>query len=122
MRGLERNKQSFYYALYSGVTDQTDSNGDLTGEKVVTYGTPVEMRANIAPAQGPAISEQFGVDGRYTRLICTTDMACPLDLQSVLWVDTATTNPPDYKVVGMQKSLNSIIYVISEIHRGTALA
>ena len=122
MRGLERNKQSFYYALYSGVTDQTDSNGDLTGEKVITYGTPTEMRANIAPPKGLAIIEQFGVDSQCTRLICTTDMTCPLDLQSVLWIDEVTTNPPNFKVVDVKRSLNSIIYGISEIHRGAALA
>ena len=122
MRGLERNKQSFYYALYSGVTDQTDSNGDLTGEKVITYGTPTEMRANIAPPKGLAVIEQFGVDSQCTRLICTTDMTCPLDLQSVLWIDEATTNPPNFKVVDVKRSLNSIIYGISEIHRGAALA
>ena len=122
MRGLERNKQSFYYALYSGVTDQTDSNGDLTGEKVITYGTPTKMRANIAPPKGLAVIEQFGVDSQCTRLICTTDMTCPLDLQSVLWIDEATTNPPNFKVVDVKRSLNSIIYGISEIHRGAALA
>ena len=118
MRSLERNKQKFYYALYSGVTDVTDSNGDLTGEKTITYGTPTEMRANIAPTSGTEIIEQFGVDSRYSRLISTTDMACPLDLQTVLWIGEATTNPPNYKVVGIARSLNSITYVVSEIHRG----
>lgn len=118
MRSLERNKQKFYYALYSGVTDVTDSNGDLTGEKTITYGTPTEMRANIAPASGTAIIEQFGVDSRHSRLISTTDMACPLDLQTVLWIGEVTTNPPNYKVVGIARSLNSINYVVSEIHRG----
>ena len=122
MRSLERNKQSFYYALYSGVTDVTDSNGDLTGEKTITYGTPTEMRANIAPPKGMAVIEQFGVDSRATRLISTTDMSCPLDLQSVLWIDEATTNPPNFRVVAVKRSLNSIIYGISEIHRGAALA
>lgn len=120
MRSLERNKQSFYYALYTGVTDVTDSNGDLTGEKTITYGTPTEMRANIAPVEGTAIIEQFGVDSRYSRLVSTTDMDCPIDLQTVLWIDELTTNPANYKVIGVRRSLNSVIYVVSEIHKGGA--
>lgn len=123
MRSLERNKQKFYYALYQGVTEATDSNGDYTGEQTITYGTPTAMYANIAPANGTAIIEQFGVDSRYTRLISTTDMGCPLDLQSVLWIDTTdTTAPPGFKVVGIRRSINSLVIIISEIHRGGANA
>ena len=43
MRSLERNKQTFYYALYSAVTEVKDENGDYTGEREITYSSPVSI-------------------------------------------------------------------------------
>ena len=122
MRSLFRNKQTFYYALYGSETDVIDSNGNLTGEKSLTYDNIVEMRANIAPVTGTALIEQFGIDSRYSRLISTTDMDCPLAETSVLWIGIPTTDAPNYKVVAVRRSINSVRILVTEIQRGKPVA
>lgn len=122
MRSLFRNKQTFYYALYGSEADVIDSNGNLTGEKALTYDNIVEMRANIAPATGTALIEQFGIDSRYSRLISTTDMDCPLAETSVLWIGIPTTDAPNYKVVAVRRSINSVRILVTEIQRGKPVA
>ena len=116
MLTLDRNKQSVWYALYTGVTDVTDSNGYKTGEKTKTYATPVEIKVNVSASKGSAITEGFGVNEDYDRTIVTHDMTCPIDETTRLWVDADpskdTPDPYDYRVVRVAKSLNSITIAI----------
>ena len=110
MRGLDRNKQSFYYALYQGATDVTDSGGYLTGEKTVTYATPVQMYASISRATGITFTEEFGTEADYDKVIVTFDLDCPIDEHSVLYIGITpgTGIEPNYVVKRVSKSLNSI--------------
>ena len=50
MRALARNKQTFYYALYEGMTEELDEYGLYTGAQIPSYSTPVEARMNISPS------------------------------------------------------------------------
>ncbi len=118
MRCLERNKQTFYYSLYVGNTDMKDENGFYTGESAVEYSPPVEMKANISPASGSAELEWFGNDIAYDKVIVTCDMSCPIDENSVLYIDV---NPEDekakfdYVVKKVAKSLNSITIACAKV-------
>jgi len=120
MKSLVRNALTFYYAQYSGKTEMTDEDGLKTGEYTLTYGTPTMMRANISASRGQADVDMFGVDTKYSKTIVTTDMNCPINENSRLWIGiTPTTgqvsNPHNYRVVRVAKSLNSISYAIDEV-------
>ena len=119
MLTLDRNKRSVWYALYTGVTDVTDSQGYKTGEKTKTYATPVEIKVNVSASKGSAITEGFGVNEDYDRTIVTHDMSCPITETTRLWVDAdptgKTPDPYDYRVVRVAKRINSITIAISKV-------
>lgn len=115
MLSLERNKQTIYYALYQGSTDVVDSDGFYTGEKTSTYCTPVEMRVNVSPARGDTDVDIFGINEKYSKTLVTTDMNCPITETTRLWIGIDTTEPYNYRVVRVAKSLNSIVIAIEEV-------
>ena len=117
MQGLSRNKRSFYYALYSSATDVTDTSGNKTGERTITYSTPVQMWANISRATGITFTDEPGTEADYDKVIVTFDMDCPIDEHSVLYVDVTpgTGVKPDYIVKRIARSLNSISIAISKV-------
>ena len=116
MIGLKRNQTCFWYALHLGTEKTVSPSGYRTGEKKEKYSKPVCMHASISPASGQSKIEQFGNFDDYTKVIITTDMSCPIDENSVLWVDEKnTSNPHDYIVKHIAKSLNVISYAIDKV-------
>lgn len=87
MKALKRNKRKFWYCLYQSKVEVVDSNGNLTGEKIVVYKNPVKAFANISPATGQTNTEQFGNLDNYDKVIVTDDIDCPIDENSVLFLD-----------------------------------
>lgn len=87
MKTLKRNQRPFYYCLYAGKTPIIDVYGHETGESIVTYGEPVRMYASISHASGHSTTEQFGNLENYDKVIVTDCMDCPIDENSVLFVD-----------------------------------
>jgi len=117
MKSLERNKVSFYYSLYDGKSPVEDEDGNETGEYEVSYEEPVEMKANISAARGETSTRQFGELINYDKVISISDLSCPIDEHTVLWVDgTDTTKPHDYLVVKVAKSLNNLSIAISKVN------
>ena len=136
MKCLERNKQSFYYCLYAGKTPIVDEYGNETGESIITYADPVQMYANVSQATGQSNTEQFGNLENYDKVIVTEDVNCPIDENSVLFVDkepeftnvlthtvtAITTNDTtvsvpvyDYTVRRVAKRLNSVSIAIKKV-------
>ena len=136
MRCLDRNKRPFWYCLYKEKTAVIDEFGNETGESIVTYYDPVRMEANISQATGQSLTEQFGNLENYDKVIVTTDMDCPIDEHSVLFIDkcpeftNALTHTPtaittvddeivvpvyDYTVRRVAKSLNSISIAVRKV-------
>ena len=121
MKIMERNKTPFYYCLYVGKTDAKDSDGYETGEQPVTYGAPVPMEASVSPATGFSQTELFGNLIAYDKVIITDDMTCPIDEDSVLFLDKAPEydddNEPlyDYTVRRRSPSLNFIAFAVSKV-------
>ena len=121
MRTLNRNKQTFWYALYEGSEMLTDENDNLTGETNIIYSEPVKMRANISPATGNSQAEQFGALDNYDKVIVTDDLNCPINEQSILFVDCEPEHNTggallyDYIVRRVAKSLNSVSIAISKV-------
>lgn len=121
MRTLERNKTSFYYALYLGKEENIDADGNATGTYTILYSNPVECRGNISASSGSVQVEQFGNDLQYDKVVVLDDVNVPIDENSVLWVDKDVEhdkygNPVfDYVVKKVARSLNSVSFAISKV-------
>ena len=117
-----RNDSPFYYCLYTDKTPILDDYGNDTGEYTVTYAAPVKTYANISPASGAAQTEQFGNLENYDKVIVTRDMDCPIDENSVLFIDKepeySLDGDPmyDYTVRRVAKSLNSISIAVRKVN------
>lgn len=120
MRALRRNRSTFWYCLYQDVESVTDEYGNEIGNRVV-YDDPVEMEANISPASGYSATEQFGDLDSYDKVIVTDWLDCPIDEQTVLFIDkepdhnTSGELMYDYTVRRVAKSLNSISIAVRKV-------
>lgn len=118
MKALARNRRTFHYSLFEGSSDTRDYNGNFLPK----YSEAVKMKANISAAYGSAEVEPFGTNLDYDRVIVTDDMSCPIDEQSVLFIDISPDfdeqGKPlgDYRVMRVARSLNSISYAISKVN------
>ena len=121
MQNLARNERLFWYCLYAGKTPLVDENGFETSEYLVSYDTPVKTFANISAATGSSQVETFGTLDNYDKVISTADMTCPIDENSVLFIDkdpefTEDGTPIyDYVVRRVAKSLNNISIAIRKV-------
>lgn len=140
MKTLKRNKRPFYYCLYSSQSARYDEYGNEC-EKIIIYGNAVQMYANISRATGQSNTEQFGNLENYDKVIVFDDLNCPIDENSVLFIDKAPEygdgviigykesqtvlgdptpiiyKPPlfDYIVVRVAKSLNSVSIAVRKV-------
>jgi len=121
MRLLARNMKPLWYCLYQESVPQED-DGYETSEKMITYGEPVKMEANISPATGAIAETYFGQSERYDKLILTCDMDCPIDENSVLFIDKEPQQSDylghpqyDYVVVSVSKFLNHIAIGVRKV-------
>jgi hypothetical protein len=121
MRTMERNKVSFWYLLFDRKVAITDDEGNESGEHTVLYKDAVQMKANVSAATGAAQVEQFGNFISYDKVIVIDDLSCPIDENSVLFIDKepeyAEDGTPlyDYLVKRVAKSLNSISIAVSKV-------
>ena len=111
MRNLERNKTTIKYVLYTGFTDEVDSNGLYTGTKIPTYTQPIEIKASVSASRGTTDLDLFGINVPYTHTVIVDDITCPIDENSILYIN----NKP-YAVLLVAKSLNHISYAIRELN------
>lgn len=136
MRLLERNKQDLWYANPTGWQYAEDTNGFKTGEKTITYATPVKTRmsmaissgANNLGSQGIANVEPYGITTGYTHRAVTEDLSCAMGEESRVWFgihptrtvtidgkETEVPVPHNFEVVRKAKSLNHLIYYLKEV-------
>lgn len=119
MKALERNKQTIYFANFTGKSVITDTNGLYTGEYELTYSNPVKTKVNVSASRGQAEIDLFGTDLNYTNTIATdTDLG--IDEHSILWVGKeayqgSVITPHNYIVASIAKSLNSFVYAIRKV-------
>lgn len=122
MRTMERNKQSFFYLLYDRKEPVIDEDGNETGEETVVYKPAVSFRANVSAATGASQVEQFGNLAGYDKVIVTDDLDCPIDENTVLFLDKEPEygeedGKPlyDYIVKRVAKSLNSVSIAVTKV-------
>lgn len=120
MRTLLRNKRKFWYCLYQDTEIQHDEYGNETSERKVIYSEPIPMMANVSPATGQSNTEQFGNLDNYDKVIVTDWMECPIDENSVLFIDKGPEHNTDgdlmydYVVRRVAKSLNVVAIAASK--------
>ena len=113
MRDIRRNQQIIRYALRN-VDKETDEWGNTVNAK--DYGTPAIAYMSISANKGTASAQAFGTELNYDREMCTHDMQCPIDEYTQLWLDgRSITEPHNYVVVAVSKSLNCIRYAIRRV-------
>ena len=118
MRTVQRNKRTIYYALYNGVTDVVDAEGNLTGEQSASYGELVTARMNISGGKGRAEIELFGIDTPFTKVAVTDDLDTPFDTDTVFWFETdPATEEHNYRCTGVARTINQVALALAEIDR-----
>lgn len=120
MKLMKRNLTPVYYCLYSDRQPIMDDDGYETGEYGVGYGKAVKLMCSVSPATGYAQAEMFGSLESYDKVLITDDMTCPIDENTVLFIDKEPEfeggKPKfDYKVRRVAKSLNAISYAVSKV-------
>ena len=122
MRSLERNKQKFYYALYTGKTEIVDADGNRTGSYIEGYSEPVAISVNVSAARGTADMEQFGIAVNYSHTIMTDDISLPIDTDSILWIGIVPDSDGEagavkhnFCVATVATSLNSKTIAVREV-------
>lgn len=113
MRDIRKNQQIIRYALRN-VQIEKDEWGNTVDAK--GYGTPIAAYMSISANKGNATAQAFGTDLNYDREMSTHDMRCPIDEYTRLWLDgRKATEPHNYEVVAVSKSLNCIRYAIRRV-------
>ena len=100
MRLMKRNQTVIYYCLYKGKEPLLDEDRNETSEYRVLYERPVKLS--------------------YDKVMITDDMNCPIDENTVLFIDSKPgyrQGKPayDYTVKRVAKSLNTIAYAVSKV-------
>ena len=120
-----------WYATYSGVTDETDANGDLTGRQIPSYSEPVQFEANLSATRGTqgftgtgASYDYFGADIEYDLIISTCQMDLPLDEYSLIWIHEPVAvngvydyTTADFKVKSVARGLHHMKYAIRKLQQ-----
>lgn len=114
MRCLRRNKTPFWYALFR-------EKERVKGGHRPIYEDAVRMTGNISPAKGAAYAEPFGSDLQYDRVIVLDDPKCPIDENTILFIDVEPSRNTDgdyiydYVVKKVARSLNSVSIAVSRV-------
>ena len=128
MRGLEKNKQSFWYALYERSEPILDEYGNEIGTNPV-YTNPVKETGNVSAAKGRTDASLFGVTSVYDKTINPLPPDCPITETSILWIDRppvieedgTTKTGHDYVVAQIAHSLNHKAYAVSKVDASVSL-
>lgn len=116
MRTLQRNKRTIWYALYNGVTDVVDEDGNYTGEQEVSYSEPIQARMNVSGGRGQAEIELFGMDNPFTKTAVTDDLTTPFTTDTIWWFGAdPETESHNYRCTGVSRTINQVVIALAEL-------
>ena len=116
MLNLARNTSQVSFKLYLGEQDIVDANGYLTGSIAPSYGELQSAYLSVSPNKGNAEAQLFGTLEGYDRTMVTADTTCPINENSILWLDgQSTEGPHNYIVLKRAPWKNSISFAIKKV-------
>lgn len=116
MRTNQRNKRTIFYALYKGISDAKDSDGNYTGEHPASYESVVRTRMNVSGGRGRADVELFGVDNPFTHTVVTDDLKTPFDTETIWWLYAdPKTEPHDMRCTGVSRTNNQVVIALADL-------
>ena len=116
MRTVKRNKRPVAYAFYQGVTELTDSDGNLTGEYSVSYTEPTKTLMNVSGGRGQADIALFGLTQTFARTATTEDLETKWNTETVFWIEAdPETEPFDNRVVAVSRTINQVVIALAEV-------
>ena len=116
MRTLAKNKVKLYYALFVSKEPVIDEYENITGY-TITYGEPIEFKANASPSQGEMATRLFGESVLYDKVLMFDKSGPAIDEFTRFWIDNLDiTKPHDYEVKAIGKSLNNKAIAIKKVN------
>lgn len=121
MKLMRRNLTPVYYSLYREKRPAVDEEGYETGETRIVYARPRKLLCSVSPATGYAQVNLFGNLEAYDKVLLTDDTACPIDENTVLFIDKEPEFDPegyplfDYTVRRVARSLNAVSYAVKKV-------
>lgn len=116
MRSLNRNKRSIYYALPTEEEKKLyDEYGNETGETEIVFGDAVKLDINVSAATGEDAVASFGSFTNYSRILCVSDVKCPIVENAKVWFGVEPTDAHNYIVTRKADSKNGILYALKEV-------
>ena len=116
MQNLARNMSTVWFQVYQGQTEIIDENGNKPGSFTDTYGPLQSAQLMVAPNKGDATLEVFGTLLDYDRALTTADTSCPIDEQTILWLDGASTaGPYTHYVKKRAPWKNSLVFAAKQV-------
>lgn len=114
MRGLNKNVTEIFYANYLG-KEEVKVDGLYTGEYEKTFDDIKGYKMCIMPSRASkrgAVNQvdvyEYGVGSEFDYEGTTTDMDCPINEYSKIWVFRPTTDDNDYYVGRIDRGLTTI--------------
>lgn len=107
-----------FHSEFTGEIESTldEYGNEIPGSEVFKYSDPERYQITISAPSGETEAMTFGGISEYDAVMITTDMSCPINETSKLWVEnTDITKPNDYVVTRRSKSLNSISFAIRRV-------
>jgi len=120
LRTTQRDKRTIWYALYQGVSEVVDEEGNYTGEYTVSYSQPVKARMNVSGGRGQAAIEAFGIDNPFTMSAVTDDLTTPFTTDTIFWFGVTPGAsyddvPHTHKCTGIARTINGLTLALKEL-------
>lgn len=113
---LARNTFPVWFQVYEGETELLDEYGEKTGSFVPSYGPLQSAQMMVSPNRGDATLEMFGTLLDYDRTLSTADITCPINEQTVLWLDGVSTDEPYTHYVKRRAPWkNSLVFAVKQV-------
>ena len=116
MMNLARNTFTVWFQVYQGEQEIVDKYGNKTGSFAPSYGPFQSAQMVVSPNRGDASLEMFGTLLDYDRTVSTADTTCPINEQTILWLDGAPTSGPYTHYVKQRAPWkNSLVFAVKQV-------
>lgn len=115
MRSLKRNQTTVYYANLLEEKQAKDENGYLTGENIPIYDEKKPLDIYVSANTGDISSQMFGNLSDYDRVMSVSDVNCPINEDSLLWIGVSKDAPHNFVVKKKAVSLNETVFAIKQV-------